>query len=161
MDFQTPPYVCDYMVNITPYSINPIYSRNRKILEPTPGQGNIVSSLHKYLPHSEIIAPENFWDIPNTEQFDLIVMNPPFTPMEEGYKILFRCMEMSDNIIALMPWLTMINSEKRTKLIMDFGLKSITHLPRNVFKGSRVQCCILEMKKGYTQDTIFKNFKTK
>ena len=55
-----------------------------------------------------------------------------------------------------MPYLTIINGEKRTQDIMNWGLKSITHLPRSIFKGSRVQTCILEMKKGFIGDTIFK-----
>lgn len=67
-----------------------------------------------------------------------------------------NCMEMSDNIIALMPYLCIINGEKRTQDIMDYGLKSITHLPRSTFKGSRVQTCILEMQRGYKGQTIFK-----
>jgi hypothetical protein len=41
-----------------------------------------------------------------------------------------------------------INGEKRTNDIMKWGLKSITHLPRSTFKGSRFQTCILEMKRG-------------
>ena len=55
-----------------------------------------------------------------------------------------------------MPYLAIINGEKRTNDIMNFGLKSITHLPRSTFKGSRVQTCILEMQKEYKGDTIFK-----
>ena len=67
-------------------------------------------------------------------------------------------MEMSDNIIALMPWLVLINGNKRTTDIMNFGLISITHLPRKVFNGARVQTCIMEMKKGYKGKTTFNNF---
>ena len=88
--------------------------------------------------------------------FEWIVMNPPFSPMKQGYDMLFRCMGMSDNIIALMPYLCIINGDKRTQAIMEFGLKSITHLPRSTFKGSRVQTCILEMKFGYEGDAVFK-----
>ena len=62
-------------------------------------------------------------------------MNPPFSPMKQGYEILYKCMNMTDNIIALMPYLTIINGEKRTQDIMNWGLKSITHLPRSTFKG--------------------------
>lgn len=85
-------------------------------------------------------------------------MNPPFTPMKTGYEILYRCMEMSNNIIALMPWLTLINSEKRTAKIFEYGLISVTHLPRNVFPGSRVQTCILQMQKFYNKETRFHLF---
>ena len=78
---------------------------------------------------------------------------PPFSPMKEGYEILNVCMEMSNTIIALMPWLTIINSERRTKKILDFGLHSVTHLPRTAFPGSRVQTCILDMQRGVSGDT--------
>lgn len=123
-----------------------------KILEPTPGEGNLVKELQG---KGNIIAPVDFFTL-EEQRFDWIVMNPPFSPMSLGYRIFYQCMELSDNIIALMPWLTLINGEKRTKDIINFGLKSITHLPRKAFPGSRVQCCILEMTKGYVGDTKFK-----
>ena len=146
-NFQTPIDVCNYMASFLPINAG-------KILEPTPGKGNLVKSLQKY---GEVIAPDNFDNIDN-ERFDWIVMNPPFTPMKQGYDILYKCMDMTDNIIALMPYLTIINGEKRTNDIINWGLKSITHLPRSVFKGSRVQTCILEMKKGYSGDIIWKKY---
>ena len=124
----------------------------KTVLEPTPGAGNIVKELRGYNKY-DICAPNEFWDIDG--RFDAVVMNPPFTPMVTGYKILYRVMEMSDIIVALMPWLTIINSEKRTRDIVGFGLKSITHMPRSVFPGSRVQTCILNMAKGYDDDTMF------
>nr|QBM02710.1 hypothetical protein [uncultured archaeon] len=143
--FQTPENICKYMTSFLPENAG-------SILEPTPGKGNLVRALQ---PFGNVIAPDNF----NTlilNKFDYIVMNPPFTPMSEGYKILYKCMEMTNNIIALMPYLAIINGEKRTQDIMNFGLKSITHLPRSTFKGSRVQTCILEMKREYKGETIFK-----
>lgn len=135
-NFQTPKLVCDHMVSLIP-------SGTKTVLEPTPGKGNLVGALANY----DVTAPENFWEW--SGNWDCIVMNPPFSPMSEGYKILYRCMKMSTNIIALMPWLTLINSEKRTQDIVSFGLRSITHLPRSTFAGSRVQTCILEMSLGY------------
>ncbi len=144
-NFQTPPKICEYMASFLPLNAG-------TILEPTAGKGNLVKSLEG---HGTIIAPDNFYEM-EKQKFDWIVMNPPFSPMSQGYKILYSCMDMSDNIIALMPYLCIINGAKRTEDIMNFGLKSITHLPRSVFNGSRVQTCILEMKKGYIGDTIFK-----
>lgn len=144
--FQTPDNICRYMASFLPESAG-------LILEPTPGKGNLVKALE---PYGEVYSPKDFNQI-TALKFDWIVMNPPFTPMKQGYDILYKCMDMSDNIIALMPYLTIINGEKRTKDIFNFGLKSITHLPRSVFKGSRVQTCILEMSKGYVGETIFKN----
>jgi hypothetical protein len=144
-NFQTPEGVCRYMASFLPKNAG-------LILEPTPGRGNLVKVLEQY---GEVFSPNNFYEM-TENRFDWIVMNPPFTPMKEGYNILYKCMDMSDNIIALMPYLTIINGEKRTNDIMKWGLKSITHLPRSTFKGSRVQTCILEMKRGYDGDTIFK-----
>jgi len=147
-NFQTPIDVCDYMSSYLP-------SKAGRILEPTPGKGNLVTSLSKY---GEVICPENFFEL-ECSSFDYIVMNPPFSPMKLGYDILYKCMEMSENIIALMPYLTLINSDKRTTDLMRFGLKSITHLPRNTFKGSRVQTCIIELVKGYRGETKFSVYK--
>lgn len=143
--FQTPPNICNYMASFLPKNAG-------KILEPTAGKGRLVEALK---PYGDVIAPNDFYEL-EKQSFDWIVMNPPFTPMSQGYKILYSCMEMSDNIIALMPYLCIINGEKRTQDIMDYGLKSITHLPRSTFKGSRVQTCILEMQRGYKGQTIFK-----
>lgn len=142
-DFQTPPEVCSYMVSLLPNSI-------KTVLEPTPGQGNLVTSLKNF----EVTAPNNFFDVRGW--FDAVVMNPPFSPMSLGYKILYQVMDMTDIIIALMPWLVLINSSKRVKDITDFGLVSVTHLPRSVFYGSRVQTCILNMKRHYFGETELK-----
>lgn len=149
-NFQTPIRICHYMVSMLEKSE---YST---ILEPTPGQGNLAKILADT---ATVICPLDFFTL-EKQRFDAIVMNPPFSPMDVGYRILFECMDMADEIIALMPWLTLINSQKRTEIIMRFGLKSITHLPRNIFKGSRVQCCILHLIKGYDQQTFFKNYQT-
>ena len=145
--FQTPPFVARYMISLIPDGV-------KTVLEPTPGQGNIVKELNgRY----EVIAPQDFF-LWQAERVDCVVMNPPFTPMKKGYQILYECMELSNNIIALMPWLTIINSEKRTKDILDFGLVSITHLPRNIFQGARVQTCILQMEKCTNYKTVFYDF---
>ena len=147
VDFQTPPEVCRYMASFLPDSAG-------SILEPTPGAGNLVSAIqHK----GDITTPGDFFLMP-FQRFDWIVMNPPFTPMATGYRILNDCMGMSDNIIALMPWLTLINGEKRTRQLINFGLKSVTHLPRSIFKGSRVQCCVMELRKGYRGKTELLNY---
>jgi hypothetical protein len=144
-NFQTPERICKYMSSFLPNNAG-------LILEPTAGKGNLVKELKSY---GTVVIPDDF-DLMQNSRYDWIVMNPPFTPMKKGYEILYRCMDMTSNIIALMPYLTIINGEKRTEDIMTWGLKSITHLPRSVFKGSRVQTCILEMKKGYNGDTLFK-----
>jgi hypothetical protein len=140
VNFQTPNWCCQHMASLIPTNAD-------SVLEPTKGAGNLVLAIQKA--GFKVTAPDDFWDMDKDVRFDCVCMNPPFTPMAQGYQILYKCMEKADCIIALMPWLTIINSEKRTKLIMDFGLRSITHLPRNTFPGARVQCCILEMDTAY------------
>ena len=147
MDFQTPPDVCNYMTSFLPYDAG-------IILEPTAGIGNLVKSCSL---KGIVIAPVDFFKM-EKRNFDWVVMNPPFTPMSVGYKIFYDCMGMSNNIIALMPWLILINGEKRTRDIFSFGLVSVTHLPRTIFKGSRVQTCILELKKNYCGITKLLNY---
>lgn len=144
MDFQTPETICKYMTSLIPDGVI-------TVLEPTPGLGNIVRELNGY----QITAPNDFFLL-DKNWFDAIVMNPPFTPMQKGYDILYRCMDMTTEIIALMPYLTIINGEKRTNKIIDWGLKSITHLPRSTFKGCRVQTCVLQMSEGWKGETIYK-----
>jgi len=144
INFQTPDWVCKEMIALLPTTV-------LHILEPTPGAGNLVKALK--LKGYNVTVPIDFWS--GGGRFDAVVINPPFSPMIIGYQILFKCMEMSDTIIAIMPWLTLINSVKRTKAILDFGLKSVTHLPRHAFKGARVQCCILNMQKGHNGHTDF------
>ena len=140
-NFQTLPHIFTYMAS---FVANGAY-----ILEPTKGIGNLVKALEL---KGTVYAPRDFFSMPH-QRFDWIVANPPFSPMQQGYDILYQCMEMSDHLIFLLPWLSLINSSKRTQAIKKFGLKSVTHLPRNAFQGSRVQTCILEMAKDYKGKT--------
>jgi len=151
-NFQTPEWCCKYMASLVP-------KKCKRILEPTPGKGNLVRALDRK--GFSVTAPEDFFrfdlDTPKKKKkFDCVVMNPPFSPMRTGYHILYKCMDMSKRIIALMPWLVLINSAKRTRDIFEFGLISVTHLPRKTFPGARVQTCILKMKKGWTKQTRLK-----
>lgn len=148
MDFQTPHNVAEYMASMIP-------DKAGTILEPHPGKGNLVSAVKS---KGEVVAPSRYEDIPKDARFDWVIMNPPFTPSVKCYETFFEILNISDNIIALMPWLIIINSQQRAKQIIEFGLPSITHLPRKIFPGARVQCCILELRKGYKGETIFKLF---
>jgi len=124
------------------------------VLEPTPGIGNLVRALRDK--GFSVRSPNDFAEIAADQRFDAIVMNPPFTPMRVGYDILYQCMGMSNHIIALLPWLALINSHQRTKDVRAFGLKTVTHLPRSTFQGSRVQCCILEMDREHAGETLLR-----
>lgn len=161
-NYQTPPPICDYMVGLIP-------TQAKTILEPTPGAGNLVKALNAFGRY-EITAPEDYFKLDKNRRFDCIVMNPPFSEkyaygvpagteekgMKLGYKILRECMNMSDHVIALMPWFTISDSDVRLRELKAYGLKSITTLPRKTFNYIRIQTMILELEKGYTGETIFR-----
>lgn len=169
IDFQTPPDVCKYMVSMMP-------SWTKTVLEPTPGEGNIVAALRKMgngTAHGyRITAPDDYFKLDPSISFDCVVMNPPFSSktafgvpdgfekhgMRLGYHILEECMQKSDNVIALMPWFTITDSDVRLRAIKKFGLMSITALPRKTFQYSRIQTCIFQMKRGWEKETIFRTF---
>lgn len=159
-DFQTPPDICRYMVSLLPAAVN-------TVLEPTPGNGNIVNALKGYT----VTAPADFFLL-NKKRFDAVVMNPPFssrytniknapvgfgaTGIQVGYYMLTECLKLSDTVIALMPWFTVTDSVHRVRTFKNFGMKSLTHLPRSSFGNTRIQTVIMEMNKGYTGETAFK-----
>ena len=167
LKYQTPLPVCMHMIDMLPAWCN-------SILEPTPGQGNISGLLQqrKY----KVTAPIDFFqfDCKSMKRFDAVIMNPPFTDkslittfapsevnlkgMRAGYYILDRCMERTDNVIALMPWFTILDSDVRLKLLKKYGLISVTALPRKTFNYDRIQTCILQLQKGYRGETILKSF---
>lgn len=159
-EFQTPLDVAEYMRSLIPEGTS-------TILEPTPGEGNLLSVLDEY----DVTAPVNFFEL-DPARFDCIVMNPPFSEkyafgipedlnmkgMRLGYYILLQCMEMSDHIIALMPLFTISDSDVRLRYLKSFGMKSITILPRKTFKYVRIQTAVFELVKGWQQETTFHAF---
>lgn len=163
--YQTPLDVAEFMVSLLPQSA-------KHILEPTPGLGNIVNVLNKK--GFKVTAPKDYFLLNSTLTFDGIVLNPPFSSkslddtnapqkyinsgMKCGYNILFECLEKSDYIIALMPWYTISDSDVRMRQIIDFGLKSITVLPRKTFNYARIQTCVIELVKGYKSQTTFNSY---
>lgn len=162
--YQTPSVVCEYMVDLIP-------SNAITILEPTPGLGNIVSELNSRNKY-KVITPSDFFLLDPTHKYDCIVMNPPFSDksgfiknaqvdrslikgMKLGYYILTECMKRTDNVIALMPWFTISDSDVRLRHIKAYGLKSITPLPRKTFDYARIQTMVVELERGYEGSTTF------
>jgi len=161
LEFQTPPDVCRYMVSLIP-------EEAKTILEPTKGIGNIVKELKGY----EVTAPDDYFLLDKKERFDCVIMNPPFSSksaflenapktidmkgMKFGYYVLLECMQKSNDIIALMPWFTLSDSDIRLRYLNSFGLKSVTALPRKTFEYARVQTCVIHLQKGFKGDTSFR-----
>jgi type I restriction-modification system DNA methylase subunit len=162
-DFQTPPPVAKYMCSLVPAGA-------KRILEPTPGKGNIVKALERSNRY-DITAPTDFF-LMKKQKFDCVVMNPPFSEkftimknsptgydfegMRMGYWFLTECMKMSNNVISLMPWFTLVDSDVRLRFFKKWGLQSITALPRSTFQYTRIQTCVLHLNKGYIGETVFK-----
>lgn len=167
--FQTPPPVCDYMASLAPKTA-------KYFLEPTPGQGNIKEAIkRRFGPEKKgiyIDAPYNYFTFDFKPKYDCVIMNPPFSEkhgfglpdgleikgMRLGYYMLLECMKKSDNVIALMPWFTIIDSDVRLRTLNEFGIKSITALPRKTFEYSRIQTCVIELLRGRNRQTEFKTF---
>lgn len=119
-----------------------------------------------------MLAPKDYWAIDKSLKFDAIVSNLPFSsktffncPTEfegKGMKVAYEqmkvLMEMSDNLIMLMPWFTISDSDVRLRLLKNYGLISVTALPRKTFQYARIQTCILQLQKGYNGPTEFKVF---
>lgn len=161
-EFQTPPFVAKYICSLIP-------DHCITILEPTPGIGNIVKEIPD---RCRVTAYDDFWQRNRSDRFDCVVMNPPFSRkwsfnvptefensgMRLGYFMMMECMQMSDHVIALMPWFTISDSDKRLREIKRYGLKSVTALPRKTFQYARIQTVVLEMQKGYNGFTEMKVF---
>ena len=162
-NFQTPHAICEYMVSMVP-------DFAKTVFEPNPGLGNIVEAL-KRKNRYQVITADDFFLFDTAQRFDCVVMNPPFSSksahmenapanvevvgMKLGYYILKECMKMSDNIIALMPWYTISDSDVRMRYLRDFGIKSLTPLPRKTFQYARIQTVIIELEKGFQGSTTF------
>ncbi len=145
------------------------------LLEPTKGAGNLSNAMRLELKNNNIKytlhEPTDFFQLTRKE-FDCVVLNPPFSEksafgvpgdlelkgMRLGYYILTECMKMSDNVIALMPWFTLSDSDVRMRFFKNWGMKSLTALPRKTFQYARIQTVIIELQKGWDKETIFKTF---
>lgn len=160
-NFQTPLWVVDYMLSLLPSGIT-------TVLEPTPGLRNIANALEADL--YDVTAPEDYFLLTKS-RYDAVVGNPPFSGksafmenapeglsikgMAVGYHILSECMKQSDILVMLMPWFTISDSDVRMRKLKDFGLISVTPLPRKTFDYARIQTVVIYLKKGYTGETIF------
>ena len=167
--FQTPKAVCDYMVSMIP-------KNTVSVFEPTPGQGNLIKAL-EHCNQYKIHTCEDFFLHDSKKKYDCIIMNPPFSSynaymvnapinaetrgMKIGYYILKECMKMSNEIIALMPWYTIADSDVRLNFLKSYGIVSLTALPRKTFKYARIQTCVMQLRSGYTKPTIFKTLPIK
>ena len=81
--------------------------------------------------------------------------------MKVGYHILEECLKRSLNVIALMPWFTISDSDVRLRMLIEWGLKSVTLLPRKTFDYTVIQTVVLELEKGFNDPMQFKYLNAK
>lgn len=151
--FQTPPQVCQKMESLLDWE-------DFTVLEPTPGAGNLSRFL-KQKGYTVLVPEGDFWEACEDwqgQKINAVVMNPPFSPMMDAWKCLMKCMEMADHVIAILPWVLLVNSHKRLPALAEYGCKKIYHLPRKAFPGSRVQTCIVDLKRGWPTEPILTTF---
>lgn len=137
-DFQTPIALCRWWVR---YLEIP---QTDMVLEPTPGFGNLYDVLDCEFSLFVETPEDDIYQHQPKHMYDWIIANPPFSPMEKGYDILDLCFQWikpTGMISFLLPWLPLLNSDKRVK---KYGphIAEIIHLPRNIFPGSKVQTAI-------------------
>jgi hypothetical protein len=158
--FQTPPDVAVYMVSLLPLHVV-------TVLEPTPGMGNLVRELDLMY---NVTAPTDYWQLDKSLRFDAVVANLPFSSktfyncpeefegkgMVVAYEQLKVLMQMSDELVLLMPWFTISDSDVRLRALKRFGLISVTALPRKTFQYARIQTCVLHLRKGFIGSTEFR-----
>jgi len=164
-DFQTPVPVANYMISLLPLWV-------RTVCEPTRGIGNISDGLIRA--GYDVTAPDDYFLMDPDARFDAFVMNPPFShkftrmanaPLEVhakgmrmGYWFLTDAMKRTDNVIALMPWFTISDSDVRLRMLKRYGLKSLTALPRKTFEFARIQTVVIELERGYAGTTAFEAY---
>lgn len=165
-NFQTPTKVADHMAKMAhqsqPKKTELIEFPYCSVLEPTPGKGHLIWALNNLSYGFSVYGPGNcdFWESwgMRDRRFDFVVMNPPFFPIKDMERFVIKAMELSDRIIMLLPWSYIINSQRRLNVLKEFGMVSITSLPRETFPGARIQTCIIHLVKAHREATIFKVF---
>ena len=148
------------------------------VLEPSIGQGNLVKALWRKFPNTKVIAydimdsplkddrlifyKQDFLSANIDYTPDLILSNPPFTPMTLSYQFFNKCIKIQKRGIYILPYLFLINSTNRPKIYSkNINIKNIIHLPRSIFKNSRIQCCILNIYEGTTNISYYKWYEEK
>jgi hypothetical protein len=161
--FQTPLPVCKYMSSWVRPGV-------KTILEPTPGMRNLSQTLID--DGYSVTEPENYFLLDPALRFDCVVMNPPFSRkwayglpenyqhygMRLGYQILIECMEKTNDVVALMPWFTISDSDLRLRHLKEYGLRAIIALPRKTFRYARIQTTILVLRRGWNEVTEFHTY---
>jgi len=156
--FQTPADVADRMAALA------ATERPRRILEPCSGRGVLVSAARRTFPNAEItsveisegycreqrkagfrVARRDFFEMsPPDRKYDLVLANPPHSPMVVGYKMMDQLAEFSDRMVVIMPWLWLINSQARHEKWRK-RIRTAIHLPRSTFPGARIQTAIFDI----------------
>jgi hypothetical protein len=118
----TPPHIAELMLSE--------FRPNGSCHEPCRGTGNIYKLLPSQSSWCEINEGRDFFDF--TGKVDWILTNPPYSIYD---KFLFKCFEVSDNVVLLVPLAKAFKSMKIERMVDAYGgLKKI------VLIGSGTKC---------------------
>jgi type I restriction-modification system DNA methylase subunit len=157
--YATPSSVIDQMLRIVPFARD----SEIRILEPSAGAGAILGRLIDEFPNAVInfceineermkqcidmnVEPvgENFLHLSPVNEYDLIVMNPPFSKQQDIDHFLHafnHCLKSGGFIVSIMPEETFFRDNKKTKSFWKTIRENssdldIINLPENSFKES-------------------------
>jgi len=160
--FQTPPVVADRMMVIA--AEDAVSQAPLSVLEPCSGLGSLVVAARHAFPKARVdsfeldadycreqqrlvgdVVQADFFQLPTpAEKYDLVVANPPHSPMLQGYEMMDRLATFSDRIVVIMPWLWLINSQARHETWRPH-IRRAVQLPRSTFPGARIQTAIFDV----------------
>ena len=165
--FPTPTAVVEQMLSLADIKKDSI------ILEPSCGKGNIADAIHRAYPNNkllgielnsmlndvlkdkpyEVLAETDFLQY-NTEKWDRIVMNPPFSKMQDIDHILHAYdLLASDGILvsvcSMSPFYRTCKKAEAFREFVDSHNATVIKLPEGAFKesGTMVQTCIVVVRK--------------
>lgn len=154
--FETPPEVADMLISIAG-SISP----EMKILEPSAGRGAIINAIHRACPDVVVdcfeLMPENrqmlasmdninligedFYTAGISEQYDMILANPPFSRNQDIRHVLkmYDALAPGGRLVTVMGTHWEMGQESVCREFRDWITEigaSVEHLPAGTFKDS-------------------------
>jgi hypothetical protein len=107
-------------------------------------RAQLLQGLFAKADHSQFDAINLHDRVETSGQFDVVVMNPPFTHIEAHLLSAGKCVSDGGRISAIVP-ATFFDSDNLTQLMRQFALRARIILPQNAFSkhGTSVETALL------------------
>lgn len=112
----TPKPIAEMMVEIADLK------EGDRVLDPCRGTNKVIyDSIPNYCikDWAEITEGKNFYDIPDTEKYDAIIFNPPFSQI---FQFLTKAMKLTDKFVFIINTQNLILNRMRQILNAGFGI---------------------------------------